>query len=92
MAWQSHDLALEGATCLAPVEYTKDELRDADPAWHSPPHLTYSQKHRSHEEDIEYRYVLKCKVDTRWAWANHLTHTLPDCADICSDVTVHNES
>jgi hypothetical protein len=84
--WQKRDLALDGF--IAPVDYTKDELRDADPYLISPPHLTYSQKPRLYEEDMEYRYLLKCKVDAQRAWANHLTLELPDCGDIFSAVTV----
>ena len=92
VAWQSHELALEGCAFMCAVEYTKDELRDADPLLLSPPHLTYSQKPRSYEEDREYRYVLQCKVDVKRAWRTHLTLTLPDCGDICSALTVCAES
>jgi hypothetical protein len=91
-AWQTHDLALDDCAFIAPVEYTKDELRDPGPLFLSPPELVYSQKSRSYEEDREYRYLLNCKVDTRRAWEDHLTLTLPDCADICSAVTVCTES
>jgi hypothetical protein len=87
IVWRSHDLALDSAF-IAPVEYTKDELRDADPYLLSPPHLTYSQKLKSYEEDREYRFLLKCKVDAQRTWENHLTLTLPNCRDICSAVTV----
>jgi hypothetical protein len=85
-AWHTHDLALDGGACISPVEYTKDELRDADPLLLSPPQLTYSQKHRRHEEDREYRYVLQCRVDVKWEWENQLTLVLPDCGDICAMV------
>jgi len=90
--WQTHDLALDGCAFIAPAEYTKDELRDADPNLLSPPHLTYSQKCKSYEEDREYRFLLECKVDTQRAWENHLTLTLPDCADICSVVTAEERA
>jgi len=86
--WQTHELALNGCAFIAAVEYTKDELRDADPYLVSPPHLTYSQKHKLNEEDREYRYLLKCKVDTKRSWEDHLTLTLPDCSDICCPMTV----
>jgi hypothetical protein len=86
--WQSHDLALEGSADIAPEEYTKDELRDADPYLVSPPHLTYSQKRKSYEEDREYRYLLQCKVGPKRTWESHLTITLADCGDICSAETV----
>jgi hypothetical protein len=88
VAWQSHDLALEGSAFIAPVEYTKDELRDADPYLVSPSHLTYSQKRKSYEEDREYRYLLQCKVDMKRTWENHLNLRLADCGDICSAETV----
>ncbi len=97
IAWQTHDLALDGdAAFTAPVEYTKDELRDADPYLLSPPHLTYAQKPKSHEgksyeEDREYRYLLLCKVDTKREWENHLTLRLGDCSDICTAVTICTE-
>ena len=90
VAWQRHELAIECGAFIAPVEYTKDELRDADASFLSPVHLTYSQKHRSpHEEDREYRYMLKCKVDEKRLWEPHLTLTLPNCEDICTLSTVH---
>src|SRR5271157_1563322 len=92
IAWQTCDLALDGDAFIAPVEYTKDELRDADPYLLSPPHLTYAQKHRSYEEDREYRYLLRCKVDTKRTWEDHLTLALPDCGDICSLETVCTEN
>jgi hypothetical protein len=90
-AWQQHELAEEGGGFIAPVEYTKDELRDADASYLSPVHLTYSQKHRSYEEDIEYRYMLKCKVDAKRSWEPHLTLALPNCEDICTVSTVYEE-
>lgn len=88
VAWQNHALAIECGAFIAPVEYTKDELRDADASFLSPAHLTYSQKHRSYEEDKEFRYLLKCKVDYKRAWENHVTLRLPDCGDICSLETI----
>jgi|GEM_PF-2341771 len=91
-AWQSHDLALEGCAFVAPVEYTKDELSDADEYLIAPPHLTYSQKHKLHEEDKEYRYVLQCRVDASRTWDERLTLVLPDCTDICSPITVVTET
>ena len=90
-AWQSHELAEDDGAFIAPVEYTKDELRDADGSYHSPVHLTYSQKHRSYEEDREYRYMLKCKVDARRLWEPHLTLTLHNCEDLCTLSTVYEE-
>lgn len=92
VAWQSDDLALDGCAFISAVEYTKDELRDVDGLLLSPPHLTYSQKPRSYEEDREYRYVLQCKVDVKRAWEDHLTLRLPDCGDICSAFTLWAES
>lgn len=90
-AWQNHELAEDDGAFIAPVEYTKDELRDADASYLSPVHLTYSQKHRSYGEDREYRYMLKCKVDVKRLWEPHLTLTLPNCEDICTFSTVHEE-
>ena len=87
-AWQTHELALDGCAFVASVKYTKGELRDADPYLVSPPHLTYSQKHKLDKEDREYRYLLQCKVDTKRSWADHLMLTLPDCSDICCPMTV----
>ncbi len=87
-AWQIHDLAVDRGAFVTHVEYTKDELREPDRYFHSPPHLVYSQKPRSYQDDREYRYLLKCKVDVKRAWGNHLILTLPDCGDICSAVTV----
>ncbi|HXO36053.1 MAG TPA: hypothetical protein VN901_27245 [Candidatus Acidoferrales bacterium] len=87
-AWQNHELAQDDGAFIAPVEYTKDELRDADASYLSPVYLTYSQKHRSYEEDREYRYLLKCKVDVKRVWESHLILTLPDCEDICTLSTV----
>jgi hypothetical protein len=84
VAWQNHALAQECGAFIAPVEYTKDELRDADALYLSPVHLTYSQKHRSSEDDREYRYMLQCKVDVKRVWEPHLTLTLPDCEDLCA--------
>jgi len=85
-AWQVHDLAVDRGAFVTDVEYTKDELREADPYFRSPPHLVYSQKPKSYEDDREYRYLIKCKIDVKRAWENHLTLTLPDCGDICSTV------
>jgi len=91
-AWQQHELAEDRRDAfIARVEYTKDELRDADASYLSPVTLQYSQKHRSHEEDREYRYMLKCKVDVKRLWEPHLTLTLPNCEDICTLSTVHEE-
>ncbi len=92
LAWQTHDLAVDRGAFMTPVEYTKDELRDADPYLLSPPQLTYSQKRKSYEEDREHRYFLKCRVDLQRVWENHLILTLDDCADICSAATVWTES
>jgi hypothetical protein len=92
VAWRSHDLAIEDGAFIAPVEYTKHELRDPDPLLLSPPHLTYSQKPRLYQEDREYRYMLKCKVDVERLWENHLTLILRDCGDICSELTVYAEN
>ena len=91
VAWQQHELAIDGGAFIAPVEYTKDERRDADPLFLSPVHLTYSQKHRLYEKDREYRYLLKCKVDVKRLWEPHLTLTLPDCEDICTVSQVYEE-
>lgn len=91
VAWQNHELAIECGAFIAPVEYTKDELRDADALFLSPPHLTYSQKHRSSEEDREYRYMLKCRVDVKRVWESHLTLTLPNCEDICTLSNIYEE-
>jgi hypothetical protein len=76
-SWQIHDLAVDRGAFVTDVEYTKDELREPDPYFRSPPHLVYSQKPRSDEDDREYRYLVKCKVDVKRAWENHLTLTLP---------------
>jgi hypothetical protein len=92
LAWQTNDLAVDRGAFMIPVEYTKDELRDADPYLLSPPQLTYSQKRKSYEEDREHRYFLKCKVDLQRVWENHLTLMLRDCAEICSAVTICTES
>lgn len=92
LVWKEHVLAIRDGTFIAPVEYTKDELRDADPDLLSPPHLTYSQKPRSYEEDREYRYLIKCKIDAKREWESHLILKLPDCSDICSALTVCAES
>jgi hypothetical protein len=91
VAWQQHELAIDGGAFIAPVEYTKDELRDANALYLSPVHLTYSQKHRSSEDDREYRYMLKCKVDVKRVWEPHLTLTLPDCKDLCAAPIVCEE-
>jgi hypothetical protein len=87
-SWQRNPLALDNSAFIAQVEYSKDELRDADRLLLSAPHLTYSQKHRSYEEDKEFRYLLKCKVDYKRAWENYVTLRLPDCDDICSLETI----
>jgi hypothetical protein len=77
----------------APVIYTKDELREPDTLLLSPPELVYSQKLRSYEDDREYRYLLCRRFDVRRkVWEEHLTLTLPDCRDICSDVILCGES
>jgi len=91
-AWQIHDLAVDRGAFVTDVEYTKDELREPDPYFRSPPHLVYSQKPRSDEGDREYRYLIKCKVDVKRAWENHLTLTLPDCVDICSAVVAEEQA
>lgn len=91
VAWGSYDHA--SGAFIAPVIYTKDELRDPDPSYLSPPELVYSQKSRSHEEDREYRYLIKRRFDVRrTVWESHLTLALPSCEDICSDVTVCTET
>jgi len=92
-AWQQHELAEDRRDAfIAPVEYTKDELRDADAFYRSPVHLQYSQKHRSSELDREYRYLLKCKVDVKRVWESHLTLTLPNCEDLCHAPVVYEEA
>ena len=91
-AWQVHDLAVDRCAFVTDVEYTKDELREPDPYFHSPPHLVYSQKPRLYEDDREYRYLIKCRVDVKRGWEDHLTLTLPDCGDICSAVTVEEQA
>ena len=87
-AWKSHALAMPDGVFIAPVEYTKDELRDADPLFLTPPHLVYSQKPRVYEEDREYRYLLHCKVDVHREWEPHLTLMIPSCGDILTTFSV----
>ena len=87
VAWEGYDHA--NGAFVAPVIYTKDELRDPDPLFLSPPELVYSQKPRSYEKDREYRYLIKRRFDVRrMVCETHLTLTLPNCEDICSDITV----
>jgi hypothetical protein len=88
-AWQGHALAEDADDAfIAPVEYTKDEMREADRFYSSSPQLVYAQKRRIDETDREYRYLLKTKVDAKRNWEPHLTLALPDCRDICSEITV----
>jgi hypothetical protein len=87
-AWEDHPLAQNAGAFISPVEYTKDEMREADGSFFSPPHLVYSQKRKIDETDREYRYLLKTKVDAKRKWEPHLTLVLPDCRDICSEITV----
>ncbi len=89
--WKNHDLAIDNGAFIASVEYSKDGLRDADPLLLSPPHLVYSQKPRLYEEDREYRYLLKCKVDVKREWETHLTLAISDCGDIFKTFYVPSE-
>jgi hypothetical protein len=86
-AWQVHPLAQNDGAFVAWVEYTKDEMRETDPYFLSPPHLVYCQKRREDEVDREFRYLLKTKVDTKRTWNSHLVLRVPDCRDICSGIT-----
>jgi hypothetical protein len=87
VAWQAHSLAENDGAFVAGVEYTKDEMREADPYYSPPPHLVYLQKRRIDEMDREYRYLLQTKVDAKRNWDSHLFLTVPDCRDICSGVS-----
>jgi hypothetical protein len=87
-AWRAHPLAQNDGAFVAGVEYTKDDLREADRFYLSPPHLVYLQKRRIDAPDREYRYLLKTKVDAERNWEPHRYLTIPDCRDICSEVIV----
>ena len=70
---------------ITPVLYNKDDLVDPAPYLIAPPCLTYAQKPPSFSYEIEYRYVLPCKVGTA---ADHVTLNLGSCEDICSLLTI----
>jgi hypothetical protein len=83
-SWAGDSRALPDSAFVAPVAYDKDGLLRADPYLIAPPHLSYSQKPKPYSDEIEFRYILECKVDAERAWEDHLTLLLPDCNDICS--------
>jgi hypothetical protein len=82
-AWQKHEWAL-GSAFIAPAVYNRDGLLEPDPLMSAPPHLSYSQKPVSDQEDREFRYVLECGFDKKRDLVDHLTLTLSDCSDLCS--------
>jgi hypothetical protein len=81
-AWCNHELAHNGNAFIAPAIYNKDGILEPDPHLLSPPSYAYSQKPSSCEKDREYRYVLRCSVDS--GLQAYLTLNVPDCNDICS--------
>lgn len=81
--WKAHPWALDNNSAfIARVKYNKGEVIPPDRYLIAPPQYSYYQKPKLHDDEMEFRYVLKCKVAVRQTPEDYLTLKLPDCSDI----------
>ena len=88
VAWQAHGWAFDGCAFIAPVTYDKDELLEPNPGLIAPLEYSYSQKPKrvgdlNYEEELEFRYLLKCSVEVTRTIKEFLILSVPNCRDIC---------
>lgn len=81
--WKAHPWALDNNSAfLARVVYNKGGVIPPDRHLIAPPQYVYCQKPKLHDDEMEFRYVLKCKVAVRETPEKYLALKLPDCSDI----------